>query len=260
MARTLIPLLALALLAGCDPDASRDPAAGAAPDTLFVEGALLYRERVALPPGSTAEVAIRPEDDADAAPLADTTFATEANVPLPFRLPVPAGAVDTTRAYVLTARLASADGRMRWATPAPLAVLTRGAPAQLEVVLYAEDVPPAPPGPEPWREARERGVSFRGIGQEPGWMVDVYGPIRAPERLVFTAAYGEERHSFETVLRDTDGDGNPRLQAVDGEHVALEVIIVDGVCQDIMSGEVFEAAVRVYFGDQTFDGCGRSLL
>lgn len=260
MARTLIPFLALALLTGCDPETGRLTNAAVAPDTLAIEGTLSYRERVVLPAGATAEVSLHLEGEANGPPLADTTFTAEASVPLPFRLAVPAAAVDTARAYVLQARLASPDGRMRWATPAPVRVLTQGAPQQVEVVLYAEDVPPAAPGPEPWREARERGVSFRGVGQEPGWMVDIYGPMRTPERLVFTAAYGEDRHAFDTVIRDTDGDGNVRFQASDGEHVALEVIIIDGVCQDTMSGEVFEAAVRVYFGDETFDGCGRSLL
>jgi hypothetical protein len=40
----------------------------------------------------------------------------------------------------------------------------------------------------PWVDARARGALFRGLGQEPGWHLEIH-----PERIVMVYQYGERR-------------------------------------------------------------------
>lgn len=226
---------------------------------IVVSGMLNYRERIALPQGSTATVEIRQAGHPDATPIADTSFTPMGNVPLDFTLSVPKTAIDTTHGYVLFAEIASPGRARQWATPVPVTVLSEMVPDTLELWLYSTtDAPAETISSEPWRLARERGVAFRGIGQEPGWNVDIHNDFDEPAQLVFTTLYGEESYTFQTVLRETDGDGNPLFRAEGGGH-SISVVVVDGQCQDVMSGEHFEASVRIYFDDQTLNGCGRFL-
>lgn len=258
--RFIAPFLLIALLVpiGCSPD-SPTTTNDVNEDDVVVSGTLSYRERVALPQGSTASISILPAGHPDAAPIADTSFTTTGNVPLNFALHVPAIAIDTTFGYVLVAELTSPGRDRQWATPEPVAVLTQGAPNMLELWLFSTvEAPTEPISAEPWRRARDQGVVFRGIGQEPGWDVNIFDSFDEPGRLVFTTSYGEESYTFQTVLRETDGDGNPLFRAQGGGQ-NISVVVIDGQCQDIMSGEQFEATVQIFFNDQTLSGCGRFL-
>lgn len=52
-----------------------------------------------------------------------------------------------------------------------------------------ETHPSPSPGPSPWDDARRRGVEFRAIGQEPGWMLE----IDAGKSMYLLADYGEKK-------------------------------------------------------------------
>lgn len=226
---------------------------------MTISGTLTYRERVALPQGSTASIRLLPAGHPDAESVADTSFIVTGNVPIDFALRVPSTAIDTARGYVLFAELTSPGSNRQWTTPEPVPVLTQSAPSSVELWLYsAVEAPVEPTSMEPWRRAREQGTVFRGIGQEPGWNVNIFDSFDEPGRLVFTTSYGEESYTFREVLRETDGDGNPLFRAEGGGH-SISVVVVDGQCQDVMSGEHFEASVRVFFNDLTLNGCGRFL-
>jgi len=99
-----------------------------------------------------------------------------------------------------------------------------------------------------WREARRRGVVFRGLGQEPGWQVEV----RA-ESLRFVGDYGRRTlgvpRSSVTVDRTTDGT----VYRAD----SLDVVIDAEACTDVMSGAFFERTVTVTVEGDTYRGCGR---
>jgi putative lipoprotein len=105
----------------------------------------------------------------------------------------------------------------------------------------------------PWADAAYRGVDFRGLGNEPGWLLEVddgkairlvtdYG-----ERSVYVPAPvprfegGIVRYSVQTKTHEVRLDIEPRA------------------CQDSMSGEVFEAQVRVWLDGSEYQGCGRYL-
>lgn len=109
-----------------------------------------------------------------------------------------------------------------------------------------------------WEAAKKRGVRFRGIGQEPGWIVDVLGE-KGSERLELTADYGELKLSFETVNREEQA--NPSLtfyRAKSGQH-SIEVEITPEKCADAMSGQPYDHKVVVRLDGRELRGCGKSL-
>lgn len=109
--------------------------------------------------------------------------------------------------------------------------------------------------PSPWYLATERGVGFRAVGNEPGWLVEVdrgeHPALRA------TLDYGEREIQLdrtEALQGDAFGYfGN----TADGTEVVL--FITRMPCQDGMSGASFEAGARLEVGDRTYQGCGAFL-
>lgn len=103
--------------------------------------------------------------------------------------------------------------------------------------------------PSPWYEAAARGVRFRAIGNEPGWLLEV-GHGEQPD-LYAELDYGERVVKAHGL--DPAGDGWTG-QTFDGQALAVEV--ERGDCSDGMSGARFEAAVRLQVGETPYRGCG----
>ncbi len=106
----------------------------------------------------------------------------------------------------------------------------------------------------PWDEARERGVTFRGIGTEPGWLVEVDGGNNPSLRAQLD--YGER--NIEASGLDAASDGS-RYAGTTSEGTGVELAIVEGDCSDGMSDQTFPASIELTVGDQTFRGCGAYL-
>jgi uncharacterized membrane protein len=105
-----------------------------------------------------------------------------------------------------------------------------------------------------WNEARAAGVDFRAIGQEPGWMLDIYADTRM--RLVWD--YGENIADFPLTSPDTTQEGATRYETMlDGRTLA--VTIRRSPCQDAMSGEPYPATVEIVIDGRTLRGCGKSV-
>jgi putative lipoprotein len=111
------------------------------------------------------------------------------------------------------------------------------------------------PGEAAWEDARLRGVDFRAVGSEPGWLLEI-----TPARLRLNAAYGERRLEFPGVEPEFDlAARRTRYRSEQGGQ-RLTVTIVGRPCRDLMSGEAFPAAVTVELEDGTvLRGCGRPL-
>lgn len=107
--------------------------------------------------------------------------------------------------------------------------------------------------PMPWEEARARGVAFRAVGQEPGWVVEVDRGERPAMRLLLD--YGERRLVVDAAMPLAEGEGF-RGEA---DGVAAELRIHREPCQDAMSGESFPVRVELRVGSERFTGCGRFL-
>jgi len=105
-----------------------------------------------------------------------------------------------------------------------------------------------------WHQAKLRGVAFRAIGQEPGWLLEItngeeillvtdYGSTRTSMPYVEPVAYQEERRTQYVV-----GDYNTTIE-IRGEP-----------CTDVMSGESFEVSVTLFLDNKELHGCGRALF
>lgn len=110
-----------------------------------------------------------------------------------------------------------------------------------------------PPAPA-WDDARAEGVDFRAIGQEPGWMLDIY----REGKITLDWDYGQSKAEFPLVQADAAQEGASRYNTQAGGH-ALVVTIRRYPCNDAMSGAAFPSTVEVIIDGQTLQGCGRSL-
>lgn len=105
-----------------------------------------------------------------------------------------------------------------------------------------------------WEDARRRGVDFRGLGQEPGWYVEV----KEGEEVLLVADYGERRVMTGPPTREAGGGGRVTYRArADGQ--ALAVLVEPVPCSDAMSGIPFPATVTVTLDGREYRGCGRFL-
>ncbi|HVK52035.1 MAG TPA: YbaY family lipoprotein [Pseudoxanthomonas sp.] len=104
----------------------------------------------------------------------------------------------------------------------------------------------------PWDSARSRGQAFRGIGNEPGWLVEL-GAGASPS-LHAELDYGER---VVDIAQVTGADGQWSGRSSDGANVRLSV--QRQACQDVMSGESMPATVSLVVNEKTYSGCGRYL-
>ena len=103
----------------------------------------------------------------------------------------------------------------------------------------------------PWVAARERGVAYRAVGQEPGWLAEV-GPGDAPAlRVVLDYGQGDL-----TVAHGRALDGGDGFHGHAGD-VPVVLRIMPGPCRDSMSGEAFDTRAELHVGDDVYAGCGR---
>lgn len=105
-----------------------------------------------------------------------------------------------------------------------------------------------------WEHAKLNGADFRAVGNEPGWVLEIY-----PHRMVLVTDYGENRYEFETPEPvENRAEARTTFEAAD-RGMRVIVVLALGECHDTMSGEAFETTVTVRLDDTTYRGCGRAL-
>jgi uncharacterized membrane protein len=102
-------------------------------------------------------------------------------------------------------------------------------------------------------DAQARGVEFRGTGNEPGWVFELFA-----DRMIFVGAYGARRVATPRPARQHDASGGDVYAAVTESH-RLTVRIRPGPCVDTMSGARHGAAVDVELDGAPYRGCGDAL-
>jgi len=141
------------------------------------------------------------------------------------------------------------------AEPAPGAPLQPGAPSP----------DPRPEAERPewdsdraraiWADAQRRGATFRAIGQEPGWHLEIF----EGERIVFVTDYGARTVETPWPPPVVDPETEAVVLNATAAGQSLGVTTRRAPCQDTMSGEPFEFTVRVTLDGREFSGCGRPL-
>ena len=134
---TIFPaVLALGLLAGCN---KAPPPAPPAPQVASsVSGTIMLREPRALGDNARAELKII-DVSQPATPLAQITVEHASRPPIAFNLPIDPGAVDPLRTYAVSAVLI--DGERRYMPVLEYPVLTKKAPANVQIVVAPEPTP-----------------------------------------------------------------------------------------------------------------------
>jgi putative lipoprotein len=108
-------------------------------------------------------------------------------------------------------------------------------------------------GRGPWEDARRRGVDFRAVGQEPGWVLE----IRRDDTMLMEADYGSRRVLLATP--EPKSLENGENYEVAGESHEMKVEIRFEHCADIMSGQAFSSSVSVELDGRRYEGCGEAL-
>ena len=151
----LTPLLALALLAGCNSQNASAPPPPPAPKIAnAVTGRVMLREPREL--STQARLELRVTDVATPGlVLAQTTVSPANQPPISFNLPIDTGKVDPRRTYAVEAMLI--DGERRYLPVLQYPVLTNKAPSQVEIIV----APEATPAEKMYEEFKR---TFGGIG------------------------------------------------------------------------------------------------
>ena len=104
-------------------------------------------------------------------------------------------------------------------------------------------------------DARERGVRYRGTGNEPGWLVEI-GP---GSRLLFAGDHGQDRREFDDM---TEREGSP-TGVLDFDAGAgpqrIAVTLTRTPCDDDMSGARSDFRMDVEFGGKHLAGCATAI-
>jgi putative lipoprotein len=140
MSKRLIALTAL-VLAGCAATSVVPEGGGAAPAK--VTGTVIYRERIALPP--TAVIKVQLVDvsraDAPAVVIGEQVIPAEGKqVPFAFEIAYDSTRIEANHSYAVQARIED-DGQLRFINDQRYAVITRGAPIHVEIVLRSVATP-----------------------------------------------------------------------------------------------------------------------
>ncbi|MEJ0060171.1 MAG: hypothetical protein WDM79_11580 [Terricaulis sp.] len=105
-----------------------------------------------------------------------------------------------------------------------------------------------------WAAARAEGIDFRAVGQEPGWMLDIY----RENQIKLMWDYGEHEATFPLSPPNTSQEGATQYTAQADGHT-LAVTIRRFPCSDAMSGQAYPSTVSVVIDGRTLEGCGRSV-
>ena len=105
-----------------------------------------------------------------------------------------------------------------------------------------------------WHRAKLRGVAFRAIGQEPGWLLEI---TNGTEILLVTD-YGQNRQLYPYVEPVVYQEERRTQYVLESYGVTVE--IRGQRCTDVMSGEEFEVSVSIIMTDGRLEGCGRALV
>jgi uncharacterized membrane protein len=107
-----------------------------------------------------------------------------------------------------------------------------------------------------WEDAKLSGVSFRAVGNEPGWVLMI-----RHQHMTLDYAYGQHRLTLELPEPEQDGlQARSRYTVTRGDATSPVILeLLANECVDTMSGERFPTQVDIQFDEMHLRGCGRPL-
>lgn len=104
---------------------------------LAVTGDVLYRERIAMPPGAVVKVQVADVSKADAPAdvIGEQLIDNPGNVPVKFSIPYDGGRIQPGNTYAVSARI-EVNGKLMWISTTHIPVITNGNPtSDLQVLV-----------------------------------------------------------------------------------------------------------------------------
>jgi len=117
--------------------------AGGGTSVAKVTGTVTYRERIALPPTAVIKVQLVDVSRADAPAIVlgeQVTHAAGKQVPFSFEIQFDPARIEASYSYAVQARI-EVDGKLRFISDQHYAVITRGAPTHVDIVLRSVGTP-----------------------------------------------------------------------------------------------------------------------
>lgn len=220
------------------------------PLTEQVLGSISYRERIALPDGSVAQIKLSDVSRADApatilAEQNTTLFGNQ--VPIPFALKVEPAMFDPRMRYSVSATIRSAEGQLLWTTDSAnlidvaqptvdlgnlMLIRITGAVAEDAEIVDASTLLP-----------------FAAGGNEPGWKLKVDS-----ERMSLSRQNDPTTILTPTPTTTREGDSYRFNASTEANSVIVDV--TPQLCRDSMSGMPYPYVVSVTVNGDTLSGCG----
>lgn len=109
-----------------------------------------------------------------------------------------------------------------------------------------------------WEHAKLTGGHFRALGNEPGWILEIYS-----DRIVYITAYGQSSTTINSPhFKITKASKKTIYQTINDTTNDVTPLIIEltpGPCFDSMSGEEFSTSVKIVSHSSTHHGCGNPL-
>jgi membrane-bound inhibitor of C-type lysozyme len=104
-------------------------------------------------------------------------------------------------------------------------------------------------------DARVRGITFRGVGNEPGWLLEI-GP---ENRVMFEDGYGSMRVVFQLLTPRNNAQLGVTIYENTSSAYRMKITLRQQICADTMSDETFTHTVDIEVEGAKRRGCGRAL-
>lgn len=104
-------------------------------------------------------------------------------------------------------------------------------------------------------DARVRGITFRAVGNEPGWLLEI-GP---ENRVMFEDGYGSIRVVFQSLAPRSNTQPGVTLYENSSSAYRMKITLRQQTCADTMSDETFPYTVDIEVEGAKRRGCGRAL-
>ena len=99
------------------------------------------------------------------------------------------------------------------------------------------------------REETAPPYQFAGVGQEPGWLLQIDSVI------TFSYDYAQRTLTV-PVPRPMPEATGAKVWHVKNDSTDLQVVVAETPCEDAMSGKPYPATVTVTLNGQVYRGCG----
>jgi len=131
---------------------------------------------------------------------------------------------------------------------------SKGREASLRTPGATHDACHGRPAADAWDAAALRGATFRALGREPGWVLEII-----PDRWIrLVYDYGTKRVLTPVPTPRLVGDEAAVYRAHSDAHT-VELRILGEPCRDAMNGQRFPERVTVVLDGTELHGCGRRL-